>query len=481
MYKIYADIALIYDSTVEDLKIGKGSISLEVNKSGSFTFSVYPDHFYYDKFVKLKTIITVYKSERIIFRGRILNDTTDYWNVKTLTCEGELGFLRDSIVRPYTVSTTPENVFKKFMSEHNYQVDALKRFKVGKITVTDPNDYIVRENSAYASTFDNLKDRLVGSSLGGYIHITHGDDGTDVMPTINYISDFENVARQTIEFGSNLKDYTKTVKADDIATAIIPIGAEINDGDDSTTDKKLTITGVNDGKDYIYDEAGVAMYGWIFKVVEWQDVTEASNLKRKAEEYLKTVLEQYTSIELTAIDLHLLDKSIESINVGNYVKVVSPFHNLDTVLLCQKQTIDLLKPDNDSIVLGHTFTSFTESNANMSSTVSSLTSIKNNVNKIATQLTVVSDSMGVKVVETEDTLLIPDEYRVFGIKDSLNIVLVEVNDGNLHEYIFEFIPTEDFSGLTIKPEISWAVVPQFPPGKVCQVSIMRGVGVMICA
>ena len=57
MYKIFADGTLIYDSTLEDYKIGKGSITLETNKTGSFVFSVYLDHFYYDKFVKLKTVI----------------------------------------------------------------------------------------------------------------------------------------------------------------------------------------------------------------------------------------------------------------------------------------------------------------------------------------------------------------------------------------------------------------------------------------
>ena len=102
MYKIFADGTLIYDSTLEDYKIGKGLITLETNKSGSFTFSIYPDHFYYESFVRLKTVITVYKSNRIVFRGRILNDVTDYWNNKVITCEGELGFLQDSIIRRFS-------------------------------------------------------------------------------------------------------------------------------------------------------------------------------------------------------------------------------------------------------------------------------------------------------------------------------------------------------------------------------------------
>lgn len=360
MYKIYADETLIYDSTIEDYKIGKGSVSLEINKSGSFTFSVYPSHFFYDSFVRLKTIIRVYKSGKIVFRGRILNDVTDYWNNKVITCEGELGFLQDSIIRPFSFKGTPTDLFTKFVSEHNEQVDEFKRFKIGTITVSDPNDYISRENSAYESALSNLNSRLIEGSLGGYFYITHGDDGTEEIPTLNYLADFANISSQVVEFGYNLKNYTKTVKAEDIATAIIPLGKEVDDGKDSTENPKLTIASVNDGKDYVYSEEGVALYGWIFKVVEWDDVEDPNNLKTKAEAYLESAINQVVTIELNAIDLHLLDKSIDSFRVCDYIHVISEPHNFNAILLCNKQTLDLLKPENDSIVLGHTFTTFTE-------------------------------------------------------------------------------------------------------------------------
>ena len=227
MYKIYADNTLIYDSTIEDYKIGKGSITLETNKSGSFVFSLYPDHFYYDKFIQLKTVITVYKSDKIVFRGRILKDVTDHWNNKVITCEGELGFLQDSIIRPFNFTGTPEDLFKKFIEDHNSQVDEFKQFKIGTVTVIDPNDYIYRDNINYESTLNNLNGRLINDSLGGYFYITHGEDGADPMPTLNYLSDFTRVSSQKIEFGSNLKKYTRTVKAEEIATAIIPLGAEV--------------------------------------------------------------------------------------------------------------------------------------------------------------------------------------------------------------------------------------------------------------
>lgn len=391
MYRIYADDTLIYDSTLEDYKIGKGTVSLETNKSGSFTFSIYPDHFYYNDFVRLKTVITVYKSGRIIFRGRILNDVTDYWNNKVITCEGELGFLQDSIIRPFSFAGSPADLFKKFVNEHNAQVDDFKRFKIGTVTVVDPNGYIGRENAGYETALSNLNGRLIESTLGGYFHITHDDN--DPIPTLHYLADFTNVARQTVEFGSNLKDYTKTIKADDIATAIIPLGAEIDDGDENTENKKLTIAAVNGGKDYVYNESAVALYGWIFKVASWDDVTDAANLKAKAESYLNGIVQQNITIELTAIDLHLLDRSIDSFKIGDYIRVISAPHNFDSTLLCNKQTIDLLKPENDTLTLGYTYSTFTETSNKITSSISGIGNIRTLVNNVSNRITVLNKTV----------------------------------------------------------------------------------------
>lgn len=400
MYKIFADDTLIYDSTLEDYRIGKGSITLETNKSGSFTFSLYPDHFYYDNFVRLKTVITVFKSGKIVFRGRILNDVTDYWNNKVLTCEGELGFLQDSIIRPFSFSGTPEALFRKFIEEHNSQVDEFKRFKIGRVTIADSNNYIARSNSSYESALSNLNSRLIEDSLGGYFYITHGEDGDERTPTINYIADFTKVATQVVEFGSNLKNYTKTVKGEDIATAIIPLGKAVDDGDSETEDPKLTIKDVNNGLDYVYSQEGVALYGWIFKVVSWDDVTDANNLKNKAKAYVEESVKQNITIELNAIDLHLLDKSIESFCVGDYIRVVSTPHNFDSTLLCNKQTIDLLKPENDSLVLGYTYAAFSERQNKISSSISVISGISSKVDKVSNSVT----SLNQTVTENEQVI-----------------------------------------------------------------------------
>lgn len=78
--------------------------------------------------------------------------------------------------------------------------------------------------------------------------------------------------------------------------------------------------------------------------------------------------------------------------------------------------------------------------------------------------------------------LLPDTFYTFGEVDIIDVTLKEATDGKAHEYCFEFIPSEAFSGLTITPEIKWVQdTIYFERGKVHQVSILRGVGVMIIA
>lgn len=388
MYKIFADGELIYDSTLDDYHIGKGEVTLEAGKSGSFVFSVYPDHPYYDRFVELRTVITVYKDGGIVFRGRVLNTQADYWNNKVLTCEGELGFLQDSIIRPYSYSGTPAEFFAKLIEEHNAQVDEFKKFKVGTVTVVDANGYIARSNIEHETALTNMTSRLLEDATGGVFYITHGDDGRDEVPTIHYLADYTKVATQGIEFGVNLKDYAKTVKAEDLATAIIPLGIK-PDG----IDVRLGIRGVNDGKDYVYSEAGVALRGWVFQPVIWDDVTDPNRLLTKAREYVEQVINVNITVELTAIDLHLLDRSIESYHVCEYIPVSSAPHNFAATLLCNKQTLNLLKPENDTVVLGAAYRTLTASNARVLTAAARLSGIQSSVGSVSKELVTIVERL----------------------------------------------------------------------------------------
>lgn len=431
MYRIYADDTLIYDSTLEDYKIGKGQITKEADKSGSFVFSVYPDHPYYSQFVRMKTVVTVYKSGRIVFRGRILDDTTDYWNAKTLTCEGELGFLQDSVARPFDFEGSPADLLARFIAEHNIQHesrDEWKQFKVGTVTVVDENGQITRSAGGYGTMLDTMQSALPDSALGGHFYITHGDDGTDPIPTLHYVADYPKTAPQGIEFGVNLKDYTKKVSATDLATCIIPLGA--SNGSDG---ERLTIEAKNSGKDYIYDANAVAMYGWIVKVVTWDDVTLDNHLLTKGRAWLAASVNEHATIELNAIDLHLLDRSIESYNVCEYVHATSKPHGLDALMLCSKQTMDLLKPDNDTVTLGYSYGTLTGANVKLGASVSTLGKTMSSIKQEADSIVATVEAQGQSLSKLEllpGQLTLSVENSQDGTSASIQLVAGTKEDGS---------------------------------------------------
>lgn len=247
-------------------------------------------------------------------------------------------------------------LFTYLINQHNEQVEETKRFKVGNVTVTDPNDYINRSNVTYETTFDILKTRLL-DTLGGYLWVRHEADGV----YLDYLADFSYMSTQRITFGENLLDYAHTRDGSEIATALIPLGARLTDANGKQTEERLTISEVNSGKDYVYDEAAVAQYGWIFDTQTWDDVTQAGNLKQKALEALSEKIKTVDTIEMTAADLSQMDKSFDDFRIGQYVFVDSPPHGLNgEKFLVTKMTLNLSDPSQNKLTFGRVKSSFTE-------------------------------------------------------------------------------------------------------------------------
>lgn len=377
MYQVYCDSYLIFDTRqTENLQLLNPKVSLELNKTGSFTFTIYPSHPCYSKLRKLKSIITVYQGDYLLFRGRILNDEQGFYNEKRVTCEGELAFLVDSIQRPYDfmsgdLHTTISELFTFFINNHNSQVEAAHQFKVGSITVTDPNNYIVRSDSTYLNTWESIQKKLI-EGYGGYLRVRHESDGN----YIDYLADFDDIGNQKIEFGKNLLSFDRITKGEDIATAIIPLGAKLNDD----TDARLTIESVNNGLDYVFNQDAVDLYGWIFKTATWDDVTIADNLLRKANEALATSVNLGVSIELNAVDLAAINKDIATFRIGTYVKVVTNPHGINSNFLVTKLSIDLANLKSNKLTLGKNYSTFTEqTNSIQNGLTQNITSISKNI------------------------------------------------------------------------------------------------------
>ena len=351
MYKCYLDGEVLYTPELDEYKLVAANLSMELNKTGSFKFTVYSDNPRYEFIRKRTSIVTVYNEDRRLFRGRVLNVKKGFYNQLQVTCEGELAFLLDSTVRPYEFKGSVEELFRFYVNSHNAQMDdEARKFKIGRCTVTDPNDYIVRANTGvngYPKTLDEMKEKLV-EKLGGYLWTREEPDGI----YIDYLEDFETMNSQTVEFAKNLLDFEETIKGQDVVTAIIPLGAKLTDENGEEIDERLTISSVNDGVDYVYSPEAVEKYGFIFETVTWDDVTLPENLLRKGKEELQNHINLTRTIELQAVDLHNMNLDIQSFGLGNYTKVISKPHDFNEMLLTRKLDINLLDPSDGSLTLG---------------------------------------------------------------------------------------------------------------------------------
>lgn len=358
MYRVYCDKHLLYHTRMGSLMIHNPSLELEVNKTGSFVFTVQHDHPYYDTIRKLKSIITVYQDDFLLFRGRVLNEEVGWHNEKTVSCEGELAFLIDSIQRPYDFTGSITDFLSMLITSHNAQVDAEKQFTLGKVTVTDPNDYIVRSDIEYTSTWDVIQKKLL-DLLGGYIIVRH-EDGKHYL---DYLSSITVLSPQKITFGKNLLDLKRVRKGEDIATVIIPLGAKLKDEEGKDTDKRLTIESVNGGLDYVQDVDAVTQFGRIVKTVIFDDVTEAQNLLTKGNAQLADSVKQMESIELTAADLAATGQDIASFHIATMVDAESDPHGLKQRFLVSKLSLKLHEPGANKMTLGGVIKTFTQQNS----------------------------------------------------------------------------------------------------------------------
>ena len=294
--------------------------------------------------------MTIYRGNVLRFRGRALYYADNFYGQRTVTCEGELCFLRDSINRPYKYESTPAKIFRALVRKHNEQVEEWKQFAIGSVSVVDPNDNIVMESESaepILSTLNKLVERC-----GGYIVFTTAADGSRI---INYHATLNQQSSQAIEFGENLLDFSSTgANTTTLATGIVPYGAK-----DETTKKRITIESVNDGKDYLLAEDAVAVRGTIMVTQTWDDVTEPANLLKKARAYLDANKVFITSLELTALDLSYLDKDIDGFAVGDMIRVTSLPHGVNEDFQLAEMTEDLLHPDKSRISLGKDVLSLT--------------------------------------------------------------------------------------------------------------------------
>jgi len=345
-------------------KLINAKITKAVNSVDKFEFTCLPDNLAYTDSKPFVTRIEVW-SDNLLFKGRVLSSANEMTMEGKLqcevTCESELAYLHDSYQNyGKWQNISPADFFSRIVEVHNSQVESYKRFKIGRCDVKDPNNSIYRYTADETSTYDTLEDKLI-KRLGGELRLRYESDGT----YIDYVNTIGKLGNQIIGLSKNLRSLKQSINPEDIITVLKPLGKTIetpsdqaNDQTDSDASKpRLTIESVNSGSKWLRDEKKIAEFGIQAGAETWDDVTEASNLLRKGKEFLASQSTAKVQYQLSAVDLALIDKTVDEFTCGNYYRVYNPLMGIDENLRVVGQSLDLVDVANSSLTIGDRFLS----------------------------------------------------------------------------------------------------------------------------
>lgn len=350
MYKIIMNGNIL----VED--VTSATVNLENNKVGTCKFTITVNNPLYNQFEKLKTEISVIDSTSdLIFDGRVLEINTDFFNNKTILCESSFSYFNDSVALVYDYQGDLKGYIAKLLEFHNSQVEDNRKIYLGEITVRDDNDYLHYSDINAPSIMELLNKKVI-EKYGGYMMIRK-KGGKNYL---DYLDEIPIRIKQPIELGVNLLDLVKESMGSEIYTVVYPTGArqkvKVLDEEGEEHEEEgnpLTIETVNNGSVFVEDAEAIKKYGRIVKHVAYDNVNEPVILKNKAIKDLGNGVLDLEKIEIKAVDTSLVG-SADSFKLLRWVSVKSGLHGVNEHYLIEKLSLDLLRPENNTISIGRT-------------------------------------------------------------------------------------------------------------------------------
>lgn len=355
IYKIKLDGKVLYYPGDRQAAVINPELDLQTGYAGELTLKVPPLNPLYREIHNRKSMVSVYRGNTEIFYGEVRTREKDRFKNQPVKATGALSFLADSILpQQEWHDISPRDLLDAWLQLHNNQVEDRKKIYTGVVTIHDSNDSLYRITDR-ENTLEAIRDKLV-DRLGGYLRLRHEND--KLYLDWLTIQEYGKYCEQPIQFGENLMDYSETMTADDVITALIPLGAAIEQETDENAseferlEKNVDITSVNDGKDYIYSKEAVENFGWVWRTEKWDDVSVPANLLKKATEFLTSNQYESLVISLTAVDLSLFGQDYDSFDIGDRVLCNAIPYGMKKVLPVMKMKIPLQQPDQAQLTLG---------------------------------------------------------------------------------------------------------------------------------
>lgn len=336
MFVGYVDNQLLFaTSQPKGKEIVSGTLTDEINSVSALEFTLPPSNDMAGQITPHASIIRLESDGEEIFRGAASSVSKNFRGDTVVSCDGMIALMVDVIKEPFTASSYGiEGYVAAIVKNYNDGVTADRTIKVGQVAGFEGQTFSVSHSTECKNIFELLKE--LRSEKGGYIWASY--IGGDVY--INYTSTIGRRNSQQIAFGSNLVNIEDQLEIGTLVTRVWPLG---NEG--------LTIASVNDGKAYLQNTDVELRYGRVDKTIQ-VDSDDPSVVKSYGQAYLTRYAAMSNTIALTAIDLHNLDKTISSFEVGDAVRVLSPPHGIDAEMVVNSVSTDLVKLSNSRITLG---------------------------------------------------------------------------------------------------------------------------------
>lgn len=336
--------------------VESATLSESVNAASTLTFKVYEGHPSLSYLLaaiesplptSAQPTIMARRDGSTVFEGRIFQHVLDdLTGAHEFSCEGMLARLNDYTVSPYSYSGTVSGYLDMLLTECEGAL------WVGNVTVTDPNNYIVRSSEQPVMLWDEIANKCIGSPLGGYLEMRNG-----------YIVDWlaqpsASTATQGMEAGINLTGLNVSVQPREMYSGVLAYGAEVGVTDSkgvplyynlaflsaSDVPSGYTLSGMTLFKDSLVDQIGQRVC-----IMRYESITQVSNLLARAQSFLNA---QSTTpiIQVGAVDLADAGYNADAIECGAVVQITGA--TFDDSMMCTAISRDLLDPASTTFAFG---------------------------------------------------------------------------------------------------------------------------------
>lgn len=353
-----ANVTPIHDSQAGGNKLLSAIIKLEINKVGQFNFQFLPNNAGYKALIKpLQTMVQVVNmmTGKEIFYGRIVPVTNDMAESGVFTfaynARSELDFLNDSKQRQMLYQGKKSDFVRMILSFHNENLESYKEFYPGDLAdLIATGDKMEAEVDPSKSTLATLTDLILNEyGLEMKIRKEEGKKYIDFKKRIGKDSN------TPIKLSVNLLTLKQHIDPGGIVSRLLVYGKR-----NSKTNKRITISSVNNGKDYLDRADLISEYGIRMETVVFDEIEDPIKLKKTGEEQLasqKAVSYQYN---VSAVNLSHINPNFDEFEEGDTYQVINPVMNIDERLRVVARQIDLLNVEKSSLTIGEKFKSAEE-------------------------------------------------------------------------------------------------------------------------